>query len=147
MAPSLEERERIRVEQRPLPGDEAKVRHPVVDHPEQHQELRPSAVPLVHGVLMDGRVLPQPLEQGAKAVVRAEVLVTREEVPFLGVEQEEQAHHDGQESVVDVPRHRPVRRDERLDRITTAGRPRRLEPADKLVEAVEDLPGKRHAHG
>ena len=74
----------------------------VVEEPEQHQELRPGAVALVHGVRVQGRVLAQPLVEAGQRVVAREGLPRRQQVPLLGVEQEDEPQDDGEQRVVDV---------------------------------------------
>ena len=63
----------------------------IVDQPEQHQELRPGTVALIHRVRIEPRVLPQALEEPRDRVEPQERLVLRQHVPLLRVEQEHEA--------------------------------------------------------
>ena len=94
---AFEEGEAVGVEQHAVPRREP---HPaalgaVVDHAEEHQQLRPGAVALVHGVGVERGVLAQPLVQAGERIVAQERLVLGQHVPLLGVEQE----HEPQDTV------------------------------------------------
>ena len=63
---------------------------PVVEQPEQYEELRPGSVALIHRVGVKSRVLAQALVQTGQRVVAREGLPLRQQVALLGVEQEDE---------------------------------------------------------
>ena len=115
----------------------------VVEQPEQHQELRPGAVPLVHRVRMEGRILAQALVETGERVVACEGLAVRQQVAFLGVEQEDEPQDDGQQRVVDIVGTLSQRTAQQFAVRCVVGR---LEPAQQLVERVQHLLGQPLAH-
>ena len=76
----------------------------VVDHAEQDEKLRPGTVALVHRVGVQGRILPQPRVQAGQRVGAEEGRILRQQVPLLGVEQEDETEHQGEQPAVDVVR-------------------------------------------
>ena len=103
-AAAFEKREAVGVEQDAVALGEP---HParggaVMEQSEQHQELRPGAIALIHRVGVQRRVLAQAFVQAGERVVAREGLVVRQQVAFLGVEQEDEPQDDGEQGVVDV---------------------------------------------
>ena len=74
----------------------------VVDHAEEHEELRPGAVALVHRVREERGVLAQALVEARERVVPQERLVLGQHVPLLGVEQEDEPQDHGEQRPVDL---------------------------------------------
>ena len=144
-AAAFEEPEAVRVEQRAVaPGQVQPVGvGPVVEQPEQHQELRPGAVALVHGVRVERGVLAQAFVQAGEGVVARERLALRQQVALFGVEQEDEAQDDGEQCVVDVV-------GTLGQRFAQQGAPRGvvggLEAAQQVVEGVQHLLGQPLAH-
>ena len=103
-AAGFEKREAVGVEQDAVALGEPQSAYggAVMKEPEQHQELRPGAVALVHRVGVQRRVLAQSLVQAGERVVAREGLVIGQQVAFLGVEQEDEPQDDGEQGVVDV---------------------------------------------
>ena len=115
----------------------------VVDHAEQDEKLRVRAVALVHRVRVQGRVLAQPLVQAGQGVGAEEGVVLRQHVPLLGVQQEDEAQHEGEQPAVDVV---GVRRQRHVEERALRGVVRGLEAAQQLVEGVQHLFGQALAH-
>ena len=111
----------------------------VVEQPEQHEELRPGAVALVHRVGMEGRVLAQPLVEAGERVVAREGLSLGQQVPLLGVEQEDEPQDDGEQRVVDVVGTLGQRLAQQFTVRCVVGR---LDAAQQLVERVQHLLGQ-----
>ncbi len=144
-APAFEERKAVRVEQRAVAPRQAQPVGvgAVVEQAEQHQELRPSAVALVHRVGVQRGVLAQALVQAGERVVAHERLAVRQQVALLGVEQEHEAQDDGEQGVVDVVGAFGQRRaQQRAVRQVIGG----LEAAEQLVEGVQHLLRQPLAH-
>ena len=102
--PAFEEREPVRVEEDAVAPGQAHLPGPgaVVDQAEEHQQLRPGPVTLVHGVGEKGGVLPQAPVESHEGVVALEGLVLRQHVPLFGVEQEHEPQVHGEQGVVDA---------------------------------------------
>ena len=115
----------------------------VMDHAEQDEKLRIRTVALVHGVRVQGRVFAQPLVQAGQRVGAEEGVVLRQHVPLLGVEQEDEAQHEGEQTPVDIVR---VRRQRLGEERALRGVVRGLEAAQQLVEGVQHLFGQALAH-
>ena len=111
----------------------------VVNQAEQHQQLGPGSVALVHGVWKQGGVLPQALVQSHEGVVALEGLVFRQHVPLFGVEQEHEPQVHGQQCVVDAV---GIIREGLPQQLSLRGVLRRLESPQHLVQGVEHLLGE-----
>ena len=74
----------------------------VVDHAEQREELGVPAEALVHGIRVKRRVFAQPFVEAGEGVGAEKGLVLRQHVPLLGVEQEHEPQHDGEQPPVDL---------------------------------------------
>ena len=123
----------------------AVVARSVVDEAKQHEELRPGTETLVHGVRVERGVFAQALVEAGERVVPDEGLVLRQHAALLGVEQEDEAQNDGEQTAVDVVAIAFGR--ERLAQQPSAGSVMGgLEPAQKLVERVHHLLGETLAH-
>ena len=147
----FEEREAVRVEQcapalrQADRAAGAVVARSVVDEAKQHEQLRPGAEALVHGVRVEGCVFAQALVEAGERVVPDEGLVLRQHAALLGVEEEDEAQDHGEQSAVDVVAIAFGR--ERLAQQRCAGSVMGgLEPAQKLVERVHHLLGEALAH-
>ena len=92
---------------------------------------------------MERRVFAQPLVEAGERVGAEEGLVLREHVPLLGVEQEHEPQHDGEQPTVDLV---GVLRQRLAQQRPIRGVMRRLESAQQLVERVQDLLGEALAH-
>ena len=115
----------------------------VVKQPEQHQELRPGAVTLIHRVGMERGVLAQALVKPGQRVVTREGLPGRQQVALLGVEQEDEPQDDGEQRVVDVI---GTLRQRLAQQFTVRCVIGRLHAAQQLVERVQYLLGQPFAH-
>ena len=107
--------------------------------PEEHEQLRPGAVALVHRVREERGVLAQALVQARERVVAQERLVLRQHVPLLGVEQEDEPQDDGEQRAVDLV---GVVGERLAQQLAARGVVRGLEAAQQLVERVQDLLGE-----
>ena len=74
----------------------------VMDEAKQHEQLRPGAEALVHGVRVERGVFAQALVEAGERVVPDEGLVLRQHAALLGVEEEDEAQNDGEQTAVDV---------------------------------------------
>ena len=142
---AFEEREPVGVEEHPeAPRQVQPVSvGAVVEQPEQHQQLRPRPVPLVHRVGMERRVLPQALVEAGQRVVAREGLALRQQVPLFRVEQEDEPQNDREERVVDVVGTIRQRLAQQLAVPRVVGR---LHAPQQLVEGVQHLLGQPLAH-
>ena len=73
-----------------------------MDHAPQGEELRVGAVALVHGVGVQGGVLAHSLVEARHRVGAQEDLALGQHVAFLGVQQEHEAQHHGEQAPVDL---------------------------------------------
>ena len=80
----------------------AVVARSVVDEAKQHEQLRPGAEALVHGVRVERGVFAQALVETGERVVTDEGLVLRQHAALLGVEEEDEAQYHGEQTAVDV---------------------------------------------
>ena len=144
-APAFEEREAVGVEQCAVASGQAQSVGvgAVVEQPEQHQELRPGAVALVHGVGVERGVLAQAFVQAGEGVVARERFAVRQQVALLGVEQEDEAQDDGEQRVVDVvgTLGQGLAQQRALRRVVS-----RLHAAQQLVQGMQHLLGQPLAH-
>ena len=143
--PALEERVAARVEQDAVPGRHPRLAgpRPVVDHPEQGEQLRPGAVALVHRVRVMPGVLAQPGVQGGERVAPGERRLAGQHVAFLGVEEEHEAQQHGEQAAVDEVGVLVQRAGEQLASAQLVGR---LEAAQQCVERAEHLTGEPLGH-
>ena len=111
----------------------------VVDHAEEHEQLRPGAVALVHRVRVERGVLAQALVEAGERVVAQERLVLGQHVPLLGVEQEDEPQDDGEQRAVDLV---GVLGERLAQQLALRRVVRRLEAAQQLVERVQHLLGE-----
>ena len=111
----------------------------VVDHAEQREELGVPAEALVHGIRMERRVFAQPFVEAGEGVGAEEGLVLRQHVPLLGVEQEHEPQHDGEQAPVDLV---GVLRKRLAQKLALRGVVSGLEATQKLVQGVQDLLGQ-----
>ena len=114
----------------------------VVDHAEQGEELGVPAEALVHGIRVERRVFAQPFVEAGERVGAEEGLVLRQHVPLLGVEQEHEPQHDGEQAPVDLV---GVLRKRLAQKLALRGVVSGLEAAQELVEGVQDLLGQAFA--
>ena len=115
----------------------------VVHHAEEHQELRPRAVPVVHGVGVEASVLAQAFEEPDDRVVTDEGGIVREQPAFFRIEQEYQAQDDGKEGTVDVV---GILFELAGQQCAVRLLVRRLETPQQLVETVQHLLRQALAH-
>jgi hypothetical protein len=142
---ALEERETVGVEQNPVALRHPDLRRlgPVVHHPEEREQLCPSAVALVHRVRVVGGVVAQALVEPDERVVAQERLVARQHLALLGIKQEHEPENHREQRAVHLVRvlcKRPLQ--ECASRPVVGG----LEAAQQLVERVQYLPGQLLAH-
>ena len=110
VAAALEEGEDVGVEELAAPGGDEAAPVALEDQAEEREEPAPTAVPLVHGVGVQGRVLDQAaVEPAHRVVLVVEVLgalVGRggQELAILGVKEKHQAHQDGEQALVEMLR-------------------------------------------
>ena len=107
-----------------------------MDHAEQHCQLCPRAVALVHRVGVLRGIFPQPVMEAGQRVEPNERLVARQQIALLGIQQEHQSQdHCEQRSVHGVGRFlQGSRQQSALGRVVG-----RLEPAQQFVQRVQDL--------
>jgi hypothetical protein len=74
----------------------------VVDHAEEHEQLRPSTVALIHGVGKKGGILAQAFVKTGERVVAQERFVLGQHVPLFRVEQKNEPKDYGQQRAVDL---------------------------------------------
>jgi hypothetical protein len=110
-----------------------------VDEAEQGQEPGPGAEALVHGVGVAAGVLAQALVQAADAVVGGPGRLAGHEAAVLGVEQEDEAHEDGEQAAVDLL---GVVAGEVAEQLAAGGLVGGLEAAEELEQGAEDLLGE-----
>ena len=116
----------------------------VVHHAEEREEMRPGAVALIHGVRVKRLVGAQPLEERHQRVVLDERLVlVGQQVPLLGVEQEDEPENHGEQGAIDLVR---VLSERVPQQRAAARRVRRLDAAQQVVEAAQHLDGQLFAH-
>lgn len=111
----------------------------VVNHPEQHEELRPRAVALAHRVRMVGRVLAQAIVETCERVEAQEGVFLRQHLPLLRVEQEHESQHDREQSAIDLV---GIVLQGLAKQLTARGVVGGLEAPEQLVERVENLFGE-----
>ena len=144
-ATAFEKREAVGVEQRAVASGQVQTIRlgAVVEQPEQHEKLRPGAVALVQRVGVQRGVLAQALVQAGEGVVAREHLAAGQQVPLLGVEQEDEPQDDGEEGVVNVVGTLSQRRAQQFALRCVVGR---LDAAQQFVECVQYLLGQPLAH-
>ena len=111
----------------------------VMDHAPQGKKLGVGAVALVHCVGVQGRVGSQPLIETGHRVSAEEGLVLRQQIPLLGIEQVDEAQHDGEQPAIDLVGifRQPSPEQPSLGRVVGG-----LEASQKLVQCVQHLLGK-----
>ena len=91
---------------------------------------------------MERRVFAQPFVEAGEGVGAEEGLVLREHVPLLGVEQEHEPQHDGEQAPVDLV---GVLRKRLAQKLALRGVMSGLEPAQEFVQGVQNLLGQAYA--
>ena len=116
----------------------------VVDHAEKREKLCVGTEAPVHGVRMERVIFGQPFVQPRKRVSVEECLVLGQHVPFLRVQQEDEAEDEGEKPLVYFVRlalvvtgvgSRVQEAAQQLPILVVSG----LEPPQQFVEGVQDL--------
>ena len=96
----------IRIKQVALARRDTHVAVPtaVVNQAKERQQLRPGAIPQVHGVREPRRVRPQPLEQPGDGVGVRVDRITRQQSPVFRIQHEHQAHEHREQAGIDLVR-------------------------------------------
>ena len=115
-----------------------------MDDAEEGEELRPRAVAVVHGVGVALGVGAEALEEAVDGVVSHVEGAAGEQAAVFGVEDEDEAHQDGEQAAVDVVGIAGERRAEQFALGAFVGR---LEAAEEFVERVQDLLGEQDGDG
>lgn len=138
---AFEEGEAVGIEEVALAGGhlEIPVLVAAVDEAEEGEQLWPSTEALIHGVVMQGGIAVQALEEGTEGVVLIEERAGRQQAAVFGEEEEDEAEEDGELAVIDVvgiSRHRLA---QQVAVDTGIGG---LETANEFVEGLQHLLGK-----
>ena len=103
---TFEKREAVRVKQHPVAARQMQITglHAIVDHAEEHQQLRPRPIALLHRIRVERGILAQPLVESRERVAVQERLILRQHLALLRVEQENQAQNHRQQPAIDLIR-------------------------------------------